>query len=234
MTADPDAGGGEEAAETPGGQGAARTAETDRARQYSTGKLTASQAKTVNAWRGELHRPRRRTYLTDDGRPPASSSDCLAAAVIDLLDAAPPTPTEVARYAARIRSAQRDGRPDRFPGDTHVTFYLPELYAGPAESLLIDARAAHSAAIDDARTAARRRFPGRYQAEERSQFMLGTLADQQLTPTVPRRLPMGTLARMAIDRWAPRAPRAVVAAAAKHSATYHLQHHRARTDMGRQ
>ncbi|ATL72509.1 hypothetical protein [Nocardia terpenica] len=210
------------------------TADTRSARHYSTGKLTATQARTVNAWRRELHRPRRRTYFTRDGRPPASSSDCVAAAVVDLLDTAPPQALEVARYAAWIRSEQRDGRSTKFPGAQHVSFYLPEPHAEHAEALLTEAHEAHRAIVDEVRAEAARRFPGRYQAEERALFALGQLAAQQLTAAVPRRLPMGTLARMAVDRWAARSAEAVVAAAVDHSAAHHLQHHRARRDMGRQ
>ena len=201
---------------------------------YSTGKLTLEQARTLNAWRRELHRPRRRTYDTPDGRPPASSSDCVAAAVIDLLADTPPA-LDVARYAARIRIAQMNNQPLRFPGAQHVSFYLPAPAADQAETLLIDARHAHQATIDELRAEARHRIPGRYRATERAEFTLAELADRGLTPTAPRRLPMGTLARMAIDRWAAtRTAPNVVAAAVEHSLIHHRQHHRARKDMGRQ
>ena len=128
------------------------------ARHYSTGKLTAAQARTVNSWRRELHRPRRRIYPLD-GRPAASSSDCVAAAVLDFLGTDPPA-LDVARYAAQARLDQKNRRPRRFPGAQHVSFYLPATAAARAEDLIGLAHDAHRAVVEEMRDQARRRFAG--------------------------------------------------------------------------
>ncbi|WP_280489734.1 hypothetical protein [Nocardia carnea] len=207
--------------------------ETLRTRHYSTGKLTAEQARTVNKWRRELHKRRPRTYFTVDGRPPASTSDCIAAAVIALIEGEhAPEPLAVARYAVRLRSLQRDTRRLSFPGAQHVSIYLPAPAADRAEVLLAEARAAHLALVADAGEEAARRYPRRYQGEERTKFVVDRLAAEELAITVPKRIPVGTLARMAIEAWSKLPAAAVVGAAVRHSARHHVQHHRARTDMG--
>ncbi|MGW4355510.1 hypothetical protein ACWELJ_25825 [Nocardia sp. NPDC004582] len=218
----------------PAGQDDAQAAAATPARHYSSGRLTAAQSRTVNAWRHELHRPRRSVYGTEDGRPPASSSDCVAAAVTDLLATAAPEAMDVARYAAAIRLHHRDTRPLQFPAERAVSFYLPATVADAAEALLARAHTTHRASVDQLRGEATSRFPGRRQADERTTFLLTELAALQLTANVPKALPMGTLARMAIDHWNTRPAESVVLAAVDHSAAHHLQQHRARNDMGRQ
>lgn len=209
-------------------------APAEAARHYSTGRLNAAQSRLVNAWRHELHRPRRRVYATEDGRPPASSSDCVAAAVTDLLATAAPEALEVARYAAAVRQHHRETRPVKFPGAQAVSFYLPGPVADAGEALLTAAHARHRAAVSQLRGEAAARFPRRGQAEERAAFLFAELSTLELTASVPKSLPMGILARMAIDEWAARPAAEVVRLAVDHAAAHHLQQHRARSDMGRQ
>ncbi|MGV9638035.1 hypothetical protein ACWDO0_27995 [Nocardia rhamnosiphila] len=219
--------------EDPAATTVAAAGEFLQARHYSTGKLTDEHARTINKWRRELHKRRPRKYFTLDGRPPASTSDCIAAAVIALLEGeAAPEPLAVARYAVRLRSLQHDMRRRAFPGAQHVSIYLPVSDAHRAEALLSEARAAHLASVEQAAEEAARRYPGRYEAEKRTEYVVALLAEQKLGTKVPSRIPVGTLARMAIEEWAALPAAAVVAAAVRHSARHHVQHHRARTDMG--
>ncbi|MFI7524540.1 hypothetical protein [Nocardia salmonicida] len=213
--------------------GGTEQAKAGPARQFSTGKLTAKQARTVNAWRRELLRRRPRRYATEDARAPASSSDCLAVIVVELLMSRP-APVDVARYAVAVRLAHQDAQPRRFPGASHVTFYLPAPIADAAEKeLLVEARAAHLAAVEEVLRDAASKYPGRNQAGARAEHIHHELQARGLTRTVPKALPVGTLARMAIDRWTDRPAEAVVAAAVVHAARFH-EPRRARSDMGTQ
>ncbi|MGW6728717.1 hypothetical protein ACWF9G_22695 [Nocardia sp. NPDC055029] len=212
--------------------GGTEQAKAAPARQFNSGKLTPQQARAVNAWRRELLRRRPRRYATEDARAPASSSDCLAVIVVELF-LSRPAPIDLARYAAAVRLAHQDAQPRRFPGASHVTFYLPAPIADAVEELLVRARAAHVTAVDEVLTEAAAQFPGRALAGERAEYVHHELEALGLTRTVPKTLPVGTLARMAIDRWAERPADAVVAAAVEHAARFH-EPRRARSDMGTQ
>jgi hypothetical protein len=217
---------GETVSESRSGGGPAELA------HYSTGRLTRRQADTVNAWRALL-------VPTEDpleDRPRASRSDAIAAAVTDLLRE-PPAPLEVARYAyagmaAQLADAYQKADPDIVPLYPPVSWYLPGDTAQQAGQLRA---AAHSAAIAEYETIAaeaQRRHPQPGQAGDiaRAMFALAELGRRGLPPR-PRQIPRGTLARMAIDRWAARDPRQVVTAAIEHAQLTHIQLHRARRDM---
>lgn len=199
-------------------------------RHYSTGKLTAAQAGLVDRWRHQLTVPDPR-WRTPDQRPPASSSDCIAAAVLDLLDLAAPDHLTLIRYAARIRDTLARERGRGFPAASVASFYLPAAYAARADNLLAAAYDSHAALLDRARDQVRAELPGRDQAIARA-LRLAALTAEQNIPARIYKLPAGTLARLAIDRWARRAPATVVAAAVAHGARHHRQLHRARRDMG--
>ncbi|MFI9538312.1 hypothetical protein ACIG56_34405 [Nocardia fusca] len=180
------------------------------ARHYSTGRLTATQARVLSSWRRQLTVIDRR-WNTRDGRPAASSSDCLAAAVTDLLDRAEPTHLELIRYGDRIRRTMTATRGRAAPAVSVASFYLPAGYADRLDALLDDARNHHRELLDDDR--------------DRALAELGV-------PSKAYKLPAGTLARLAIDRWARRSPTAVIAAAVDYAGYHHTQAHRARADMG--
>ncbi|MGW5569694.1 hypothetical protein ACWEVD_00720 [Nocardia thailandica] len=174
------------------------------ARHCSTGRLTVAQARILDGWRRQLLVPERR-WRTPDHRAPASSSDCIAAAVLELLDDAEPDPLTLIRYADDVRYQLHTER-GRQVGMSTASFYLPPGAAERALNLLAAAEAHHHELLP--------RASG-----------LGI-------PTRVYRLPVGTLARMAIQRWARRSPATVVAAAVSHAERYHHQRHRARRDMG--
>ncbi|GGL43971.1 hypothetical protein [Nocardia jinanensis] len=180
------------------------------ARHYSTGRLTAAQARVLSRWRRQLTvmDPR---WPTRDHRPPASSSDCLAAAVTDLLDRAEPTHLELIRYGDRIRKAMTATRGRGAPAVSVVSFYLPAGYAARLDAMLADAQEHHRDLLDAARE--------------------GVLTEPGL-PSKAYKLPAGTVARLAIDRWARRSPTAVIADAVAYGGYHHTQVHRARADMG--
>ena len=196
---------------------------------YSTGRLTRRQAETVNAWRALL--------VTDQlrDRPRASRSDAIAAAVSDLLRD-PPAPLGLARYAyagmaAQLAAAQGTANPDA-PLYPPVSWYLPADLAAQAEQLRTAALSAAIAEHDEVIAESRRKHPEPGEAGDiaRAMFALSELARRGL-PARARQVPRGTLARMAIDRWASRSPRQVVADAVEYAALTHVQLHRARRDM---
>lgn len=202
------------------------------ARHYSTGKLTIAQARIVDGWRRQLTVSDRKWH-TLNHRPPASSSDCIAAAVIDLLEHAEPDHLALIRYSERMRNDLALERGHGFPIASTVSFYLPALYADRLDELLTSAYRQHGELLDTAAEQARIEHPGRGNASSsaRRTRMLDLIGEYRI-PFKVYKLPAGTLARMAIDRWARRSPATVVAAAVKHGSAHHEQQHRARHDMG--
>ncbi|MBF6301650.1 hypothetical protein IU459_29530 [Nocardia amamiensis] len=197
---------------------------------YSTGRLTSAQARTVNTWRQQLTLTDPQ-WNTPNQRPLASSSDCIAAAVTDLLDRARPGHLELVRYADRMREQQRANRAGTFPAGSVVSFYLPPSYADRLDQLLTDAQQHHADTLDQAREQVLAELPGRANATTRVMRMMSVVGSLNI-PIKAYRLPAGTLARMAIDRWADKPAATVVAAAVAYGREYHAQQHRARKDMG--
>ena len=108
---------------------------------YSTGRLTRAQAGLVNAWRARLRedkpvpgQPRAgeaRRPPGASGRPRASCSDAIAAAVAGLLASQPPAPLELARYAYASMRAQQAARTGRGAGEA-APLYPPARTCPPA------------------------------------------------------------------------------------------------------
>jgi hypothetical protein len=214
---------------------------------YSTGRLTRPQAGVVSAWRARLlldkplpGQPSARLaarLVGGSDRPRASCSDAVAAAAADLLRQ-PPGPLELARYAYASMQAASDAAhggadADEAPLYPPVSWYLPAPLAARAEQLRADACAAVRAARDEALAEAARIYPGRTRpgALARDLHAAGKLARAGLPYS--RQVPRGTIARMAIDRWARRHPDDVAADAVAYAAAVHQQPHRARRDMRR-
>lgn len=198
-------------------------------RHYSTGRLTAAQARVLNSWRRQLTVPDRR-WTTRDHRPPASSSDCLAAAVTDLLDRAAPGHLQLIRYADRLRTDLAAARGRAVAGVSVASFYLPTDYADRLDTLLAAARDHHIELLDTARQRVLAELPDATRAAQALRMM--SVVAEMGVPVKAYKLPAGTVARLAIDRWARRSPTTVVAAAVGHAGYYHDQVHRARRDMG--
>jgi hypothetical protein len=132
----------------------------------STGRLTRAQAEALNTWRRRLLEDRplpgqprlspevsKALGLGAPNRPPASTSDLIAAAVEQLLQE-PPSAEDVAEYGARVKRAAataRTVRPDRasprLPVYPPVTFYLPGELAAQVQALCAAATAAGEAAV---------------------------------------------------------------------------------------
>ena len=203
---------------------------TEAARHYSTGKLTIAQARIVDAWRRQLTVPDRR-WQTPNNHPPASSSDCIAAAVIDLIDHAEPDQRKLIRYAARMRENLALERGHAFPTASAVSFYLPAVYATRLDTMLTGAQHHHAELLTQARERVLAELPGRADATARVMRMMSVVGELGI-PLKVYKLPVGTLARLAVDRWARRSPATVVAAAVSHGSAHHEQQHRARHDMG--
>ncbi|WP_216915237.1 hypothetical protein [Nocardia noduli] len=212
-----DADGGED----PDSGTAADSDEGGPARHYSTGKLTRAQARIVDSWRGELAR----------SRPRASASDCIAAAVIDLLDRAEPDHLALIRYADRVRERLAAERAQAFPSASVVSFYLPADYAARLDTLLDDAQTHHADLLDRAREQVNAELPDRKDRVARAMRMMSTVAAMNI-PFKVYKLPAGTLARLAIERWSRRSPTTVVNSAVGHSEYHHEQLHRTRRDLG--
>lgn len=200
------------------------------ARHYSTGKLTIAQARVVDAWRRQLTVPDRQ-WNTLNNRPPASSSDCIAAAAIDLLEYAEPDELKLIRYANRVRENLALERGHAFPHASAVSFYLPTTYATRLENMLAAAHSHHGELLSQAREQVLGELPARGDATARVLRMMSRVSELNI-PLKAYKLPAGTLARLAIDRWSRRSPATVVAAAVAHGSTHHEQQHRARRDMG--
>jgi len=234
---------GEPADETRAGDGT----EDDEPRppaHCSTGRLTPAQAATVDKWRARLRQDKplpgqdrvgaaaRMAGATD--HPRASTSDAIAAAVTDLLRR-PPEPLELAGYAYRSMLAQwhaRRGQPRAdVPACPPVSFYLPAELADQAEALRTQAPTAAAGKLRQAEEEAAEQYPGYSDAAERNRarYISGQVDRYGLYYT--RQVPRGTIARMAIDRWAGHATDTVIAAAVSWCQETHLQWHRARHDM---
>ncbi|WP_028478716.1 hypothetical protein [Nocardia sp. CNY236] len=198
-------------------------------RHYSTGRLTAAQARVLNRWRRQLTTTDPR-WRTRGQRPPASSSDCLAAAVIDLLDHAEPDHLELIRYAARIRESMTATRGRDLPAVSVVSFYLPGDYADRLDTRLTAAQEHHHDLLAGARDRVLTELPGATNTAQALR-MMSVVTELGVPPKVYK-LPAGTIARLAIDRWARRSPTTVVAAAVGYARHHHEQAHRARSDMG--
>ncbi|MGV9679122.1 hypothetical protein ACWDSJ_27900 [Nocardia sp. NPDC003482] len=197
----------------------------------STGKLTARQARVVAAWRQALLVPNRKRWRTRDHRPPASSSDCLAAAVVDLLDHAAPTPLDLVRAHQRIRESLADERGRRaFPAVSTASVYVPGDYADRIDALRDAAHDAHHQALAQARDQAAAELP--HAAPRARGLRYASLAAQRGVPPRVYRLPAATVIRLAIERWTRKAPDTVVGYAVTHAERWHTQLHRARKDMG--
>jgi hypothetical protein len=206
---------------------------------YSTGRLTPAQAAVLDRWRARLLEDRplpgrepagaALRMLGIDDRPRASCSDAIAAAVADLLDRDPPAPLDLARYADAGRQAVARGARDA-PACQPVSFYLPADVAERAEQL----RAQALRDLLDVRDEIRREAAEQYPGEPRAQalYVSVQLAERKL-PAKARQVPRGALARMAVDRWARRAPSRVAADAVEYAADAHQdgQVHRARRGM---
>jgi hypothetical protein len=208
----------------------------------STGRLTRVQAETVNRWRARLMQDRplpgqRRAgealrLLGIDDRPRASCSDAIAAAVAELLAEDPPDEAAVMRYTVATRLAQKlnsDGGADA-PRWPPVSFYLAGELADAAASLRERAWSWCVQVHDQLHAEAAEKFPSPAQAPERREWVRRQLTELGV-PERLYRVPAGTLARMAIDRWRRRAVDRVAAAAVKYAEDAHEQPHRARRDM---
>lgn len=206
-------------------------AETVPPMHLSTGKLTARQARIVAAWRSELMVSDSKRWRTRDHRPPASSSDCLAAAVVDLLDRAEPAPAQLVRAHARIREDLADERGRAFPAVSTASVYVPGDYADRITGLLEAAAEFHRAALDQARTEAEAEL-GPDAPPIKLGLRYAIRAGDLGVPLRVYRIPPATVIRLAIERWSRKAPATVVARAVDHGERSHTQLHRARKDMG--
>ncbi|MBF6163050.1 hypothetical protein IU421_30340 [Nocardia cyriacigeorgica] len=151
--------------------------------------------------------------------------------MVDLLDHAEPDHLTLIRYAARIRDTLARERGRGFPAASVVSFYLPATYATRADDLLAAAYHHHADLLGQARDRVRAELPGRGHGVARALRLAARTAELDIPATVYK-LPAGTLARLAVDRWSRRAPTTVIAAAVAHGARHHRQLHRARNDMG--
>ncbi|MGH3191772.1 MAG: hypothetical protein ACRDOL_31895 [Streptosporangiaceae bacterium] len=213
---------------------------------YSTGRLTRAQADLLNTWRARLREDRplpgqqpvsaAGRMLGASNRPRASGSDVVAAAVADLLARHPPAPLELARDAYAGMLAQRaaaEGRGSRDAAALYppVSWYLTAELAGQAEDL----RTAALAAVHEIRLEVRRqaydRHPGgtREAAISRALYTAAEMARLGLPFT--KQIPRGTIARVAITRWAARSADRVAAAAVAYASSAHDKPHRARSDI---
>lgn len=197
-------------------------------RHFSTGALVGIEFRTVNAWRVGLGRDG--GWPTDDGRPPASSSDCIGAAVLSLL-ASDPAPLELAQAATRYRRRLATARDGRFPGAKPASFYLPAGVGRIVDELVANAMSAHRQLIDDASAQAYTLFPGPQSTGLRHDYVAGQLAGHGL-PEKVYKVPAGTVARMAIRRWSRRTVPAVLRDAVDYASAVHTQPHRVRIDIG--
>ena len=210
-------------------------------RHYSTGRLTRAQADLVNAWRARLAADRplpgrdrvgeAARLLGLDDRPPASCSDIIAAAVMELLGREPDE-LRVAQYAYAGWQAQQaagGGRRDdaRAPVYPPVSFYLPGYLAGPYDDLRERARERVRKMRRELETEAARRFEDE---KERAAWLMGEMVAQGI-PLRMGKVSGGVLARMAIDGWARRSADRVCSDAVAYAAGAHQQPHRGRRDM---
>jgi hypothetical protein len=204
---------------------------------YSTGRLTSAQAAAVDRWRARLledrplpgQRPAGEVLqvMGTDSRPRASCSDVIAAAVRGLLQREPPTGLDLARYAEAGRLAAVRGGPEA-PVCQPVSFYLPRDLAKRAEDLRVRAVQEVMAGRRKLRQEAEGQFPG--DEHQQIAWFSAQLTSRGL-PARVRQVARGVIARMAIDRWAPRPVDHVAADAVAYATNTHRQVHRARRDM---
>ncbi|MBO2464944.1 hypothetical protein [Actinomadura violacea] len=212
--------------------------------QYSTGRMTRTQAETVEKWRKRLQEDRplpgverkgeALRLLGLDDRPPASSSDVLAAAVVDLLRAGVEE-MEVARYSYRTRVQVKmagESSRDDLPRFSPVSFYLAGQWAARYEALREAAAVEHYRRYAEVQEEAEQRFPSIEQAQQRVLWFEAELAKRRIPPRFYR-VSGGIIARMAIDRWRRRGVDRVIKAAVEYAVDAHEQPHRARSDMQR-
>jgi hypothetical protein len=213
---------------------------------YSTGRLTRAQAGLVNAWRARLREDRplpgqrpvsaAGRILGASNRPRASGSDVIAAAVADLLGRHPPGPLELARYAYAGMLAQQAAAEGRGPRDAAplyppVSWYLTAEVARQAEEL----RASALAAVHEIRVEVRRQaylqHPGGTREAAISRALYTAAEMTRLGLPFTKQIPRGTIARMAITRWAARSADRVAADAVAYASSAHDKPHRARSDI---
>lgn len=222
---------------------------------YSTGRLTAAQAQTVNAWRARLRldkplpgikpKPGSLRALGIDDRPPCSCSDVIAATVRRLLDRRPPEPLDVVRYHYRAVQAQKAaGQGDHSPEAPvlqPVSFYLSEDVADEWEALRDSCatalhrhtRALYAAVAEeitniDPDTGEIR--PDRLVERLREASVVMRLAAQGL-PHRPINITAGVIGRMAIDAAARRKVDLVVLEGVAWASEVHQVPQRGRKDM---
>ena len=177
----------------------------------STGRLTRVQAEALNTWRRRLLEEKPlRGHAPWSGRPKASTSDLLAAAVEELLRVAPPDPGALWAAAQSHRAsatAARTVRPDlageRDPVYPSCTVYL----AGELGQTCLDlctAATAHAWEL----------------------FEAGELERQ------PRRVEVADVVRLAVDRWVRGrlTPDGAARRAVAFAENYHDQPHRVHRD----
>ncbi|MFG2007288.1 hypothetical protein ACGFNU_49875 [Spirillospora sp. NPDC048911] len=179
-------------------------------------------------------------WQQQQGRPPASLSDTLAVAVIELFTDALPDPFTVAAYAARTRRRHElDLARGRVPEHPPVAFYLPprftQRYDGFLDKIFEDLCGAYAAELAQVS----QQFvitpaPAVLAAEVYERLGTAGISSswyRRRAPGTPYRIPAGTLARMAIDRWARRPVEQVVLAAVSYATAVHQQPHRTRRDI---
>lgn len=220
---------------------------------YSTGRLTRAQAATVDRWRARLREDKPlpgaervstvARMLGSSDHPRASTSDAVAAAV-DAMLARPPELLEVVGYAYRAMreqwlAGQGRGNASRAPVHPPVSYYLPAALAELADQLVSDAAMAALDKHIEITEEAARLYPGDEpeqlgkragdigdQIEHYSLYYVGLRKGTRL-----RSVPRGTLARMAIDRWAQQDTDWVIGRAVDWCQGEHDQWHRAWASM---
>jgi hypothetical protein len=214
----------------------------------STGRLTADQNAQVAGWVARLredrplkgHEPKGPVLrsLGLDDRPPVSLSDIIGSAVAQLL-AVGVDELAVATYAARYRRAGRG--PEMHKRADPVLFVLRGTLADRVAALPHAAETAAHEAWAALRREARERFPANDPAADgqRDEFVRYGLLGQGVPWTVfkemrhhgtPYQIPLGTVARMAIDRLSRRGPDRVALDGYDFGVATHPRQHRLRHD----
>lgn len=215
----------------------------------STGRLTAAQNDRVKAWGERLredrplpgHEPKGpmlRALPGMDDRPPVSLSDIIGAAVADLL-AGGVDELAVASYAATYRRAGRG--PERGKRADPVLFVLRGTLADRVGELAGLAEYAARALWRDLRAEAVATIPADqpHADADRDSFLLQGLVDRRVSWTVykdarqheaPYVVPLGAVARMAIDKWSRRGPDRVAVDGYRFGQATHPRQHRLRHD----
>lgn len=215
--------------------------------EISTGLLTPGQHATVAAWIERLRldsplpglEPKGGMVriLGIDDRPPVSISDVVAAAVYDLCRRRMPKPRDFARYVVDARAASRDQRPDRGQHRPITVMLRAELaeavepYPAQVVAWLRETRAAAYEAADLA-------HPAEDAADYRAQFVelelirLG-IREAFTRHGVPRKIPLGAIARMGLDHWRHKSVDEAITDALAYAGEVKLQLHRLRRDHHR-